>query len=737
MRKQTPMTGLTSDKESNEYALLRGPSRYYVHTNIQSMQSWLGLSLTERIHLVIMTIAAIFVRLYQIGIQDIPSSRESQYALMINNYFTGEFFIDYNPPLAGLFYTALARFFGYDANSLDQFSIGVPYKLFPYCQLRIVSAFLGAISITFAYKTLRSTGVSHSISLFGSFLMMIENSMITEERRISDDGVFIFFISLFLSNQKIAEVKEKFTVGWFIHLFIASLSLGLVLSTHWTGVFIFTYAFVSVVIESWALVEDINVSFKYVWANLIVKSLSYFTVSLTIYLAVFKAHFDLLSKKGPDYNKLSPRFQHSLENNHLEDIFSNVNFNAGVMFRHYKSGKYLHSHEDYYRSSNHQQVTLMDNFDELNNLFKVIRVDDESEAIPASSILAPWRVRLKHESTNSSLVIDKDHKPPLSEQEYNFQVTTDHNFGTSDDHTNRYSFLLKMAIDHCKGDDARYALRALDSVFQIYNEEAGCYLLGTPLVLHEGFAEGQDEVICIQEPSYEASLWYIDWNDHPEYAPNKKRVAFDPITFWQKLIEIHLYILNKLYLGNGYTDETVSSVGDLVLLKTGFVHWVDTVSHSVIYLLGNFIIYYMIVSSVGIYGLFKAYQLLTFNPFQASASLDSSNYKYDHKTLDYVILYFLLLIPLSFIKIDLYLFNYLPALFVGILIVAQLFQWGHEKAPKLTFFFMAFFSILSFLAYVKFSPLIYGLQWTHEKCLKMMVSPDWDRVLCGAYQSSE
>ena len=731
------MTDNKVDKELNEYTLLKGPTHYYVHTDFRLMQSWLGLSLTERIHLVIMTIAAISVRLYQIGIPDIPSSVEFQFASMINNYMTGEFFIDYNPPLTGLFFTALARFFGYNADSLDQLSIGVPLTLFPYCQLRIVSAFLGAISITFAYKTLRSTGVSHFISLFGSFLMIVENSMITEERMISADGIYIFFISLFLSNQKISEVKDRFTISWFIHLFIASLSLGLALSTHWTGVFIFSYAFISLIIESWNLVEDINVSFKYVWANVIVKSVSYLTVSLTIYLALFKVHFDLLSKKGPDYNKLSPAFQHSLENNHLENMFSNVNFNAGVMFRHYKSGKYLHSHEDYYRSSNHQQVTLMDNYDELNNIFKVIRVDDESEELSASSILAPWRVRLKHESTNSSLVIDQDHKPPLSEQEYNFQVTTDHNFGSSDDNTNKYSFLLKMAIDHCKADDARYALRALDSVFQIYNEEAGCYLLGTPLVLHEGFAEGQNEVICIQEPSYEASLWYIDWNDHPEYAPNKKQVAFDPITFWQKLMEIHLYIFKELYMGNGYIDETISSVSDLVLLKTGFIHWVDPVNHSVIYLLGNFIVYYMIVGSIGIYGIFKTCQLLTFNPFQASASLDSSNYKYDHKTLDYVILYFLLLIPLSFVKIDLYLFDYLPALFVGILVVAQLFQWGYEKATMITFVFMAFFSSLSILAYVKFSPLIYGLQWTHEKCMKMMVSPDWDRVLCGAYPSSE
>lgn len=730
---------MTKEKDNdslNVYTLLTGPSRPYVHVNVREAQSWLGLSLTERVHLVILTLLAVFNRLYQIGIPDSPSLMEFNIVTMVNNYLKGEFFIDYNPPFIGLFYTAVAKLFGYDRDSLDQFSISIPYDNFPYYQLRILSAFLGAISVTFAYKTLRSTGVSHFVSLFGSFLMVIENSMITEERFILIDGIYIFFISLFLSNHQITKVKEKFGASWAIHLLITSLSLGLVLSAHWSGVFILIYALFSLAYESWTLAEDVQISFRYVWANFIVKSLSYFVISLSIYLALFKAHFDLLNKKGPDYNKLSPLFQHSLENNHLENTFSSVNYNAAVMFRHYKSGKYLHSHEDYYRSSNHQQVTMIDNYDEYNNLFKIIRVDGESKEDVPSLILAPWRVRIKHAGTDSSLVIDPDHKPPLSEQEYNFQVTTDHKFGKKNDDTKKYSFQLKMAHDYCKADDARHALRAIDSVFQIYNEENNCYLLGTPLVLSEGYAEGQNEVICIKEPNYEASLWFIDWNDHPGHAQNKKRVLFEPITFWQKFLEIELYVIKKLYIGNGYTDEHTSTSSDWVFLKRGFTQWADLDQHLVIYLLGNFIIYYMIIGSIGVYGLFKTFQTLSYNPFQTLNSLDSSNYKYDSKTFDYLVLYFLLLLPLSFVQVEIHLFNYLPAVFVGILVIGQSFQWGYEKVPKITCGLILFFSFFAFLAYQKFSPLIYGLPWTEEKCLKMLVSPEWDRTLCGAYHIS-
>lgn len=715
----------------NPFLLLRGPVRPYVFTDNQETNSWLNFSLAERIHLTILFILALSTRLYRIGNPSYPVVDEFLSVQKVNNYIKGEFFLDYNPPFINLFYTLIAKLFGYGLKNFDIVNIGAEYITFPYYPLRIVSSFLGACSVILAYKTLRSTGVSHFISLFGSYLLSIENSMITQGRFIFKDGIYVFFIALFISSHKAEEVKKRFSFNWFIHVIISAVFLGLLMSSHWSGIFFVIYSFASHLLELWTLIGDVHITFKYALNNFIMKTSIYIVVTLTIYLSLFNLHFNYLDKVGEDYDSLSPYFQASLKDSHLENTFSNINFGSNIMIRNYKTGNYLHSHEDFFHSSSRQQVTMINTYDDYNNLFKITQLkgdlDNDTPVIP------PFRVRIYHDRTDSSLVVDSANKPPLSEQEYNSLLTTDTNFNHNDENVKRYSFQLKMATNYCKNEAAKNALRTVDSVFQIYNEENSCYLLATPLHLHEGFSEGQKEVICIKEPNYEASLWFIDWNDNINYTDNKKRLVLNKLSFWEKLYEVHCKMFKKLYIGNPGYDEpsSNSNVFDFMFLKKGFIQWVT--SDLVIYLLGNFIIYYLIAIAIIIYTAFKIFQISTFNPFQHSTSLDSPTYKYDRKTMDYLLLYALVIIPLTFVKIETHLFNYLPGVFIGVLLISQSFQWSFEKLTTLTYILVGVFTILATLAFVKFTPIIYGLTWTQEQCLKMMASPNWDRTICDSY----
>lgn len=720
----------------NAFLLFKGPQRPYVYTDHEELQSWSRLSTTERVQLFILFLAALCTRLYKIGNPNYPLEEEFQLVSRINHYLRGEVFVAYNPPFVTLFYTFLAKLFGYNINNIEDFQVDVPYQHFPYYPLRVVSGIFGSLSIVLAYKTLRSTGVNHLISSFGAYLLLVENSLITQERFILNDGVYIFFISLFIASHKAQDVEKKFSVAWFKHVCIASVTLGLILASHWSGLYLLIYSFGSDIFEIWTLIGDVHITFKYVWKNFIIKSSLYCTIALTIYFSIIRIHLNALGSKGPAYNLLSPEYQASLENNHLSNTFSTVNFGSTVMFRHFRSGKYLHSHEDYYSSSGHQQVTLLNNYDDYNNLFKILATKGESETVYSNAITSPYRVRITHEHTQSSLVIDSNNKPPISEQEYNSEVTTDTDFNFNEDNEKRYTFKLKISNKYSKNDAAKNGLRAIDSVFQIYNEENGCYLAGTPLVLHEGFSEGQNEVICIKEPSYESSLWYLDWNDNPTYTINKKRVVFKKISFLSKMGQIHKNLFKKLYVGYaGYKEDDKTNVLDWILLKKGYIHWLNYDDHRVIYLLGNFIAYYLIAASVIVYSLFKVLQLATFNPFQSVSSLDTATYTYDRKTADYMLLYILVLVPMVIVKVDLNVCNYLPAVFVGILIVSQMLQWAFEKVTTITYVLLAVFTLLSTLAYMRFSPIIYGLPWTFEQCFKLMASPDWDRVLCDVFST--
>jgi dolichyl-phosphate-mannose-protein mannosyltransferase len=737
--KRDPKEKAAVKKGSNEvYIIQQGPLRPYVHINEGQLYKWLIMSSSEIIQLILTTSIAIFLRSVQNDKPNAMLLQETKMVSIINGYLTGELFVDYNPPLPGLILTSIARFFGYTNANIDNISVGGAFEFLPYQKLRAFNAILNGLTSLFVYRTLRFTGVSHLISLFGTFLFALENSFIIQSRFILPDSIYIFFLALFLSQHKSVALRTRMSLSWLINVLIASIALGLAISSHWSGIFLLFYALTSLTLRSWSLSGDLDTPRNSLRFSFIFKYISYIVVSITIYLALYKVHFDALTKRGIDYNYLSPEFQYALDGNHLENTNLNTGYGSTVMIRHYDSGKYLHSHNDNYRSSGHQQITLLDTFDDSSNFFEVLPVMGDSEKIIANStpITSPFRVKFKHTATDSSLVIDPDHKPPLSEQEYNFQVTTDKNFPEEDDKKNRHTFQLRISNKYSKTSHSKIFIDTVNSVFQIYNEKNGCYLLGTPLVLDEGFSSGQNEVICIKEPNYEASLWYFDWNKNPNFPENKETVSFPEFTFWDKLFEISLLNFRKLFIGNmGYDTGFGTTVSDWILLRKGFTHWIDQTSHKNIYLLGNYITYHLVFIAVCFYVLFKACQILTTNPFKTRTSIPLS-YNYAYQTFDFILGYGLILTLMLLVKIELHLFEYLPALFIGILMVSQLFQFGFDLFPKLTSIILIVVTVLVLLAYQKYSPLIYGLDWTQEQCLKMLVSPGWDRALCSTYHKA-
>lgn len=719
------------------FSLRKGPIRPYVHTDETQLHHWLKLSLNERFQLILAVCLGCFIRFVNVGSPNKVLLEESKLVSIVNSYITGELFVDYNPPFVGLLFRAISQFLGYGDSAIEFSGVGSAYTFFPYYTLRGCSAIAGGATVFCIYRTLRCSGVNHLVALFGSYLFILENSFITQSRLIFVDAIYIFFFSLFISLHKTVSFRDRLGVSWLVNLLASAAALGLTVSSHWSGIFVFIYAIFSLTMSLYTLSGDIEIPAKTLRASFTIKYFCYFTIPLTIYLSLFKIHFDLLDKRGADYNILSSDFQAALQNNHIDNCVSKVGYGSQVMIRHYKSGEYLHSHDDTYRSSGHQQITMLDSFDDSSNFFEILPTRGNQEKLTenVSLISSPWKVRLRHIVTDSNIVVDPNHKPPLSEQEYNFQVTTDKDFEEEDDANNRVVLQLKVSQKYSRTEESKRNLRAIDTVFQIYNEKNQCYLLGTPLVLHEGFAEGQQEVICIKEPSYEASLWYIDWNKNRKHTPNQELVKLSEFTFLDKFLEIHLYNIKKLFIGDvGYDTGYGTSIGDWIFLRKGFTHWIDSDNHQVIYLLGNYITYLLVIISLGIFGCSYLYEIATFNPYKQIKTFDPSTYKYKSQSFDYALGYFITLVAMMFIKIELHLFNYLPSLLMGILLVAQTVQWGFDKVPKLTSVAVIVASIFVLLAYRKFSPIIYGLEWSQADCLKMMVSPGWDNAICSAYK---
>ncbi|KAG2222095.1 hypothetical protein INT45_007981 [Circinella minor] len=85
-----------------------------------------------------------------------------------------KFFIGAYPPLAGLFYTAFAWYFGYSGDEQIYYAGQVP-STFPLQELRIVSAIMGAFLVPIVYLTVRLLGHGRSTATTAAGLLIFGN----------------------------------------------------------------------------------------------------------------------------------------------------------------------------------------------------------------------------------------------------------------------------------------------------------------------------------------------------------------------------------------------------------------------------------------------------------------------------------------------------------------------------------------------------------------------------------
>ena len=702
-----------AQKEKSD--IVKGPFRKFVHFNTQIFESRFSSDKLSSIGILTLCL----IRMYNYKLPDVILPSEIELIDSVNAYNSGAYLETENPPLVGLLFTAISHVLGNDV-----------------VKLRLVNELFGLMSFLLLNKLLKYNGVSSIVSNFGMIMILLENSLFTQFQILTTDATYLMFITFFIANNKLSKLKVITNKSWFTQTLLASIGLGLAFSSHWSGIFLLFYSFASCILELWYNSADLTISIRRTWYVFYTKLACYMIIPITIYLSTYYANFSLLTKAGESYNQISPEFQYSLQNNHLNNTFPNVKFGSSIMLRHYQTGKYLHSHPDYYAGSGRQQVTLLDNYNDGSNIFEIltIRGVDKNLFDYNRSVGVPWRVELLHVDTNSSLVIDEDHKPPISDQEYNKLVTTDTNYEDipEENQKSKQQFQIKISGKYCKTDESKRSLQVVNSVFQIYNERESCYLLGTPLVLREGFSTGQNEVICITEPNYESSLWYIDWNTNGNFPEEDERISLKDYTFWDKLSEVLMRKTKKLFVGFlGYDVETHdNSIKNWMFISKGFTHYMG--ENGVVYLLGNFITYHLIIASIIIYGLLKIYEFCTFSPFNEN-EINEVNYRYEFEGFDYLVGYLMMLIPMTFVKIELHLFNYLPSLIFGILFTIQTYQWLFEKSKYLTIAIGIIVIPFIILAYYKFLPVMIMGEWTFEKCSKLMISPSWDSEVCEVY----
>ncbi|QOU19269.1 hypothetical protein BRETT_004490 [Brettanomyces bruxellensis] len=719
-------------EENAEFIGEKGPQRRYVSE--QHSFRLTQISTSQKIQLLILTILALITREWKIDEPSTVVFDELVVGNSVNSYISHKITSDINPPAGKIIYAWIASLFNYTIPKLG-FRPNASYVnadgnlLFPYTLLRTFSAVCGSSLVIFMYKTLRSSGVRHSIALFGGFLVLFENSIVVQSRFFFLDAPFLAAIAFAISSIKSGDSMRTFSRKWLACLFLSAISLGYTISLKTSGFFVLVWAFAVTIKQIWYMIGDLKVKKCSIWRFTVLKFMLYLVIPASIYIYFFFVHINLLTERGPAYEELSPEYQRSLINNHLEHVYKDVFYGSSITLRHYTTGNYLHSYDAKYKNG-HQQVTLVEQFeDPLNRWFLEEAGTNPSTDLLERNISIPsWgRVRLYHNGTEKHLRVDPDAKPPLSEQDYNREVTAlGNNTWLGDDYTD---LEVRIAPDYCKTNASKGRVQAIDTVFQLYSHRKGCFLLGTSKKLPEAWGHGQSEVLCIESPKFERSLWYIDSNEHPLFDETTPTVEFKKLSFWDKFVELNKLLFRTL-ASNKFDHPFMSKPKDWVMLNSGIPYYSE--DNKFVYLFGNVITYHLVVLCVFCYALWQICRLILWNPHK-ELRFSERTYKYEFHGLDYFLGYVINLIPYVLLDQTFFLFCYLPALYFGILLVGQTFELIVSKRPSIGYLFTCLWAIAVFLTFVKFSPLIFGLKWNKENCMSLLLFSTWDNF-CAAYK---
>lgn len=694
--------------------------------------------------LLAISIVAFIVRCYRLGSPPSVVFDEVHFGGQVSKYIKQRFFMDVHPPLAKLLLTAAAAIFGFNGNFSFE-HIGDDYVVHgvPYIAMRAVPALLGVALTPLTYLICRSLQLKPISALLGSMLITFENALATQSRLILLDSPLVFFTALstysFIKfyNQNKSKTAH-FTQEWWSWLFLTGLSLGAVLSVKWVGLFTVATIGVATVYQLWELLGNLSIPPRLLFKHFTTRALCLIVIPILFYLWMFAIHLSTLNRSGGGDTFMSAAFQHSLRGNRLQDTYAPVGMGSEVSIRHlHSTGGYLHSHEhDYPTGSFQQQITLYPYADD-NNIWQIVeRSDNNGEPDHHDYHNEKFRqihngavIRLMHLDTGKRLH-SHDHKPPVSEAEFQNEVSGYGFEGFNGDAND--NFKIEIVNGDSRDPSSYKELKAIKTHFRLKHVLSGCYLFSHKEKLPE-WGYGQQEVTCNKQSPLENSIWYVEVNSHGQLEDNEnvEMVNYRPMGFLEKFYELQsvMWDVNNGLLERHAFDSRPMS---WPLFLRGINFWVK--DHKQIYLIGNPVVWWL--GFVAILGAGVYLGVLTLRNKRGYSDFDASTSHYTLISSFVASGWALHYIPFFLMERQLFIHHYLPALFYSIVMISVVFDLVTNKLrSRIRFQLAGLILIVAMIVYFKFSPLMYGLEWTNKECEKSKWLSSWD-FACQQFPSS-
>lgn len=670
-----------------------------------------------------------------------------------SKYMSRKFFMDVHPPLAKLMITLAAWAHGFRGN-FDFSDIGTEYlttpdrEQVPYVAMRSVGAFFGSLLVPVAYLTLRGLSMRPASALLAAFFVLFDNALTTQSRLILLDAPLVFFVASSLAAWVFfcqIDQRAPFSRAWWMCLVATGASLGLVLSCKWVGLFTVASIGLPVVVQLWYRLGDVRTPIPTLVRHLGARAACLIVLPLTIYLTTFAIHFAILNEAGEGDSFMSWRFRRALQGNEVPDTFSEIALGSTVRIQHHHTlGGYLHSHDHKYETGSRQQQVTLYPFRDENNEWVLIRapVSDEEKyatgedghAIAPDDEISRFHhnltyvrdgdvVRLIHAMTLLRLHSHGDHRPPVSESDYQNEVTG-YGFPSSQfggDINDNWVIEIHAQEHLTRGQD-RERMHTLRTLFRLRHANLGCYLYSHKVALPD-WGYGQQEVTCNTSPTLPNSIWYVETNTHPLLDEHAPKVNFVPPSFLGKVLELHrvMWDVNQ-HLTAHHVYE--SRPHTWPFLRRGINFW--TKHHRQVYLIGNPLVWWPAALAVGLYAVVRVGLVLRaqrgYQDFTSAAVV-----RYDRACALLGVAFALHYLPFFLMKRQLFLHHYLPALYISVLLLACVFDAASSRWRSTVRLYVALaLAAAAGLLFTRYAPITYASRWTNRACGDAIIRSTWD-----------
>lgn len=647
----------------------------------------------------------------------------------VKDYFEGSFFVDVHPPLVKLLLFAIAKVLRWNG-AFEFAEIGQLYdELVPYLAFRCVSAACGVATVIFTYAALRLSYCGVLASLLGASFVLFEGSFATLSRVFMLDSALLAFTSMTIFCFQRLQLQTPFGKKWWKYLVLTGVSLGLTILTKVSGIFTFIWIGLASAYHLFVYLGDLSLLPRTIVKHAATRLFAFVAIPLTMYCGFFAVHFSLLPYSGTGLGKVSPSFKNTFVDSTLHTMPEDISYGSTVTIRHRRLQQYLHSHPINYETGTQNQLVTMYAFDDdFNNewVFETVGTSYEGKFDHKYKELRSGDyVKILHKATQKYLKVT-DVRPPNSEHDYLYEVSCEG--GRTNTQATDWEWKVKV-VNH----ERSVQVQAAKLVIQLVHRGTGCTLMGQDVAL-PAWADHQNQVLCMVEPTPPNIMWYIEENSHPAMDKNASfpRISPPPIGLFGKLVDYHwaMYRVNSA-LGEPHEYSSLPHTWVLPLRGIAFfsnnaLYKLTDEHESQIYYLGNILVHGAVLLFVLRFGMvFSLYVFKHMNPFETPPESELRVTHFSQAAL-YLLGWFVSYWPYFQMTRPLFAHHYAPALLFSILGHAQYTEYNiasrHRLAPLVALALIA----LAFVFFAKFHPLAYGLEWNREACVASRFLDSWD-----------